>query len=205
MLIISRSLRIAWGAALKQSETKRHRHDTQALPQRGTMTALFNHFRKGNPVMKTWIKRSLFALLGTSVLLGGLAACGHRDHEFAALSAEQYTQKRDKMVDKMAGRLDLSADQKKRLQTLGDTLYAQRTALIGQTKDPRAEMKALVAGDKFDAVRAQALITDKTTVLQSKSPELIAAMAEFYNSLNPAQQQKLRDVMDGRSRWSWRG
>ena len=65
--------------------------------------------------------------------------------------------------------------------------------------------KALVAGDKFDAVRAQALITDKTTVLQSESPEVIAAMAEFYNSLNPAQQQKLRDFMDGRSRWSWRG
>jgi hypothetical protein len=42
-------------------------------------------------------------------------------------------------------------------------------------------------------------------VLQSKSPEVIAAMAQFYNSLNPAQQQKLRDVMDGRSRWSWRG
>ena len=156
--------------------------------------------------MKTWIKRSLFALLGTSVLLGGLAAFGHRDHEFgASMSPEKYTQKRDKMVDKVAGRLDLNAEQKKNLQNLGDTLYAQRTALIGQTKDPRAEMKALVAGDKFDAVRAQALITDKTTVLQSKSPEVIAAMALFYNSLNPAQQQKLRDVMDGRGRWFWRG
>ena len=127
--------------------------------------------------MKIWIKRSLFALLGTSVLLGGLAACGHRDHEFgASMSAEKYTQKRDKMVDKVAGRLDLNVEQKKNLQNLGDTLYAQRTVLIGQTQDPRAEMKALVAGDKFDAVRAQALITDKTTVLQSKSPEVIAAM-----------------------------
>ena len=155
--------------------------------------------------MKIWIKRSLITLLGTTVLVGGLAACGHRDHEFgASLSPEKYTQKREKMVDKVAGRLDLNAEQKKHLQTLGDTLYAQRTALIGQTKDPRAEMKALVAGDKFDAVRAQALITDKTTVLQSKSPEVIAALAVFYNSLNPAQQQKVRDFMDGRSRWHWR-
>jgi len=156
--------------------------------------------------MKTWIKRSLFALLGTSVLVGGLAACGHRHHEYGAnLSPEQYTQKRDKLVDKVARRLDLTAEQKKHLQTLGDTLYAQRAALIGQTTDPRAEMKALVAGDKFDAVRAQALITDKTTALQSKSPAVIAALAEFYNSLNPAQQQKLRDYMDGRGRWFWRG
>ena len=156
--------------------------------------------------MKPWIKRTIFTLLGTTVLVAGLAACGHRHHEFGAgLSPEQYTQKRDKLVDKVAGRLDLNAEQKKRLQTLGDTLYAQRTALIGQTKDPRAEMKALVAGDKFDAVRAQALITEKTTALQSKSPEVIAALAEFYNSLNPAQQQKLRDFMDGRGHWFWRG
>lgn len=155
--------------------------------------------------MKTWIKRSLFALLGTSVLLGGLAACGHRDHAVgASMSPEQYAQKRDKMVDKVAGRLDLNAEQKKRLQNLGDTLYAQRSALIGQTPDPRAELKALVAGDKFDAVRAQALVTDKTTALQSKSPAVIAALAEFYDSLNPAQQQKLRDFMDGRGRWFWR-
>ena len=156
--------------------------------------------------MKTWIKRSLFALLGTSVLVGGLAACGHRHHEFgASMSPEKYMQQCDKMVDKVAGRLDLNAEQKKHLQTLGDTLYAQRTALIGQTQDPRAEMKALVAGDKFDTVRAQALITDKTTALQSKSPAVIAALAEFYDSLNPAQQQKLRDFMDGRGRWFWRG
>lgn len=156
--------------------------------------------------MKTWIKRSLYVLLGTSVLVGGLAACSHRDHEFgASMSPEKYTQKRDKMVDKVAGRLDLTAEQKKHLQTLGDTLYAQRTALIGQTKDPRAEMKALVASEKFDAARAQALITEKTTALQSRSPEVIAALAEFYNSLNPAQQQKVRDFMDGRGRWFWRG
>jgi hypothetical protein len=54
------------------------------------------------------------------------------------------------MVSKAASKLDLNDDQKKRLATLGDKLYEQRTALIGQTKDPRAEMKALVAGATFD-------------------------------------------------------
>lgn len=47
-------------------------------------------------------------------------------------------------------------------------------------------MKALVATDKFDTARAQALINDKTAALQTRSPEVIAAMADFYNSLNPA-------------------
>jgi Spy/CpxP family protein refolding chaperone len=156
--------------------------------------------------MKRWIKRSLFALFGASVLVAGLSACGHRNHEFGVqLSAEEYSQKRDKIVDKAASKLDLNADQKKRLATLGDKLYEQRTALIGQTKDPRAEMKALVAGATFDKARAQTLITEKTTTLQTKSPEVIAALADFYDSLNPAQQQKVRDYMEGRGHWFRRG
>lgn len=148
-------------------------------------------------------KRTLIGLLGATVLVGGLTACGsHRHHDYGTqLSSEEYTQKRDKFVDKAASRLDLTEDQKKRLAVLGDKLYEQRTALVGQTKDPRAEMKALVAGDKFDATRAQTLLNEKTAALNAKSPEVIAALADFYNSLNAAQQQKVRDYMDGRGRW----
>ncbi|TXH88907.1 MAG: periplasmic heavy metal sensor [Rhodoferax sp.] len=149
------------------------------------------------------LKRTFIGLLGATVLVGGLTACGsHRHHDYGTqLSAEEYTQKRDKFVDKAASRLDLNEDQKKRLAVLGDKLYEQRTALVGQTKDPRAEMKALVAGDKFDATRAQTLLNEKTAALNAKSPEVIAALADFYNSLNATQQQKVRDYMDGRGRW----
>jgi protein CpxP len=154
--------------------------------------------------MKRWIKRSLFALFGVSVLVAGLSACGHRDHEFGdKLSAEEYTEKRSKMVDRVAGKLDLNDDQKKRLGMVGDKVYEQRTALIGQTTNPRAEMKALVVAGKFDRNRAQALITEKTTVMQTKSPEVVTALADFYDSLNPAQQQKVRDYIEGRGRWFW--
>lgn len=156
--------------------------------------------------MKRWIKRTVFAVFGLSVMVAGLSACGHHGHQFGAnLSAEEYAQKRGKIVDRVAGKLDLNEEQKKRLSTLGDKLYEQRSALIGQTKDPRSEMKALVAGDKFDRARAQALVTDKTTTLQSRSPEVIAALADFYDSLNAAQQQKVRDYLERRHGWFHRG
>jgi hypothetical protein len=156
--------------------------------------------------MKPWIKRSLFGIFGVSILLGGLTACGHRHHEFgASISAEQYTQIRSKMVDRATSKLELNADQQKLLTVLADKLYEQRTALIGQTKDPRAEVKSLVAADKFDRARAQTLITEKTSAVQVKSPEVIAALGDFYDSLNPAQQQKVRDFMEGRGRWFHRG
>jgi hypothetical protein len=42
-------------------------------------------------------------------------------------------------------------------------------------------------------------------MLQNKSPEVIAALADFYDSLNPAQQQKVRDFMEHRGGWFHRG
>jgi Spy/CpxP family protein refolding chaperone len=156
--------------------------------------------------MKPWIKRTLFGVFGATILAGSLTACGHRNHEFGAnMSAEQYAQMRSKIVDRATSKLDLNADQQKRLAVLADKLYEQRTALMGQAKDPRTEVKSLVAADKFDRARAQTLVTEKTAALQLKSPEVITALADFYDGLNPAQQQKVRDFMEKRGRWFHRG
>jgi protein CpxP len=166
------------------------------------MAILFNNFLKRIFTMKPWIKRTLITVLGATVLAGGLSACGDRHHGYgASMTAEQYAHKRDKMVDKVAGRLDLTDDQKKRLSNLGDKLYEQRSAFMGTSKDPRSEIKQLVSSDKFDIDRAQAMINERSTAIQGKSPEVIAAMADFYNSLNAVQQQKVRDLMERRSGW----
>ena len=155
--------------------------------------------------MKPWIKRTLFGLFGVSILVGGLTACGHRHGFGASMSSEEAAQYRSKVVDRVSSKLDLNEDQKKRLTVLADKLHEQRVAMMGQGKDPRAEVKALVAGDKFDRTRAQALVAEKTAVINGKSPEVIAALADFYDSLNSAQQQKVRDFMEHRGRWFHRG
>jgi Spy/CpxP family protein refolding chaperone len=149
------------------------------------------------------IRRIAFGVLGVTLIAGGLSACGHRgDHQWGAnVTQEQFASQRDKMVDRAASKLDLNAEQKKLLAAVGDKMFEQRKAMIGQTTDPRAELKSLIAGPKFDTAKAQALIMDKTTVLQTKSPETLAALAAFYDSLNATQQQKVRDLMDGRHGW----
>ena len=153
--------------------------------------------------MKSWIKRSLVGLFGAGIALGALTGCGHRhDARGWNMSAEESAKFRGKMVDRVSGKLDLNAEQKKRLAALGDKLHEQRVALQGKTTDPRAEVQALVAGEKFDRARAQALVTEKTAAITGKSPEVIAAAADFYDSLTPAQQQKVREFMQ-RRRGGW--
>ena len=86
---------------------------------------------------------------------------------------------------------------------LADKLQAQRAALVGTTTNPRAERQTLAASEKFDRTRARLLLTEKTTAITSKSPEVIAAIADFYDSLTPVQQTKVRETMQGRRHGWW--
>ena len=154
--------------------------------------------------MRPWIKRSLFGLFGATVALG-LTACGHRyAHErFSSMTPEQQAEFRQRVVDRVAGRLDLNAEQRQRLDALALKLQEQRTALRGGSGDPRTEVRSLIAGEKFDRTKAQALVGEKLAAVTTGSPQVIAAFGDFYDSLSPAQQAKVRDFLDNRGHGWW--
>ena len=140
---------------------------------------------------KRRLRRSLFGL-------GAGSGFGrHGCHRGAELTPEQSAEQRDWIVNRITDKLSLNAEQKPLLAALIDQANAQRQAMVGSTTDPRAELRSWFAGATFDAERAQALINDKASRLQSQSPVMVAGLAAFYDSLNPSQQQRVRDVMDG--------
>ena len=151
--------------------------------------------------MKTWIRRTLIGIAATTTLLGGLAACSHSHHRGPMTEAD-IVQLRERFIDKAAGKLDLDAAQKARLATLADALQAQRSALMPAAGGaPKAELQALIAGPAFDRTKAQALVDAKTAAVRDKAPAVVTAMADFYDSLRPEQQQKLRDMLSKGRRW----
>jgi periplasmic protein CpxP/Spy len=151
--------------------------------------------------MKSWIKRSLIAISAVG-LIGGLAACGSHGSHRGDWNPEQVSEMRGKLLDRASSKLDLTDAQKLKLGVLADEMLAARTALRGTGAEPRAELKALIAGSSFDRAGAEKLLASKTQVVQAQSPKVIQAMGEFYDSLNPTQQQKLREFMDKRrGRW----
>lgn len=155
--------------------------------------------------MKPWIKRSLMAFTGISIAVGGLAACGsHGHHTRGPMSAEKMAEVRGKVIERVTSKLDLNAEQQQKLNVLADKLQAQRTALRGAT-DPRAAMQGLFAGSKLDQAGAKKLIAEKTAAIQTGSPEVIAAAADFFDNLRPEQQQKVREFMERGRRWGHRG
>ncbi len=153
--------------------------------------------------MRRWIKRTLIAIFGATLIAGGLAACGHAHHDrhSAQWSAEDVAKWRGKLIDRAGSELQLDEAQKQRLGTLFDKMNEQRTALVGSTPNPRSELAQLVAGEKFDRSRATLLVQEKTTAVNAKSPEVITAAADFYDSLNAGQQAKLREFLAKRRGW----
>lgn len=155
--------------------------------------------------MKPWIQRSLLSLFGGVIALGSLSACSSYRHGGREGDTTEF---RARMVERVGSKLDLDAAQKQKLTVLADTLQAQRLAMrgAGGAGEPRSQFRALFAGPTLDQAGAAKLIEEKTAVLRSGSPEVIAAAADFFDHLNAAQQQKVRDFMDrGGRRWGHRG
>ncbi len=159
--------------------------------------------------MRPWLKRTLIGIFGVSILAGGLGACSHQRHHgyFGDRTSEaERAEKRAHLVDKASRKLDLDAAQKAKLTVLADTIEAQRQAMKASGGEPHAELKAVLAGNQFDRAKAQSLVDAKTSAMRGASPAVIGAAADFYDSLKPEQQQKVRDVLD---RWGhhrgWRG
>jgi len=151
--------------------------------------------------MKHWIKRSLFGLFGGALVVGSIAGCSGHRHGWSEGDSAEF---RTRVVERVSSKLELDSTQKQKLDVLAEKLQAQRRAMRG-AGDPRAQFKALFAGDKLDQAGASKLIDEKTAALRAGSPEVIAAAADFFDGLNPAQQQKVREFMDRGRRWGGRG
>ena len=154
--------------------------------------------------MKPWIKRSLFGLFGLfggALVAGSIAGCSGHRHGWNAADSGEF---RARMVERVGSKLELDAAQKQKLDVLAEKLHAQRMAVRGGG-DPRADFKALFAGDKLDQQRAARLVEEKTAAVRAGSPEVIAAAADFFDNLKPEQQQKVRAFMERGRRWGHHG
>lgn len=176
--------------------------------------------------MRPWLKRSLFGVVGlglASVLaacgsapFGGPGAdgpmggpMGMMGHRHGPQSEADMARHRERMIERVTAQLELDAAQKAKFTTLLDTIHAKRTAMMGGQPGqagqpgaggpgmmPRAQMQALIQGERFDRARAQALVDEKTAAMRGAAPDVIAAMGDFYDSLKPAQQAKVRQFME---------
>jgi protein CpxP len=177
---------------------------------------------KDKIMMKNWLKRTLVGVAVTGALAGSVAAWsqGPAFHG-APPSADKIAEHQARVLERITKRLKLDAGQQAKLQVLATKLQAAHPAPpappargasapasgpADQRPDPHARIEALLAGKTFDRAGAQADVnarlareqaefTKRTAQVQGTSPALIAAFGDFFDSLNPIQQQQVRDFV----------
>jgi Spy/CpxP family protein refolding chaperone len=133
-------------------------------------------------------RKHLMLTAGAVVLAGTVAACHHP--RFSQEAAEDHAAW---MTGRVARDLELNDAQKAKLDALKTVLLATGTEAMKQREADRREVTELLAQPTLDRARASALVTHHTRAIEAKAPEVIAAAGDFYDSLTPDQQAKLRE------------
>ncbi|MCG8488805.1 MAG: Spy/CpxP family protein refolding chaperone [Chromatiales bacterium] len=129
---------------------------------------------------------SVFAMV--TMVLGG---CAHR--------FKTPEQRADHFVTIITKKLDLNDEQKANLNTLRDEMLAVREGLEDKRDEKRDIVQSLLAEPVLDQDKATTLINGHFNDISSQSPRIVAALANFWDSLTPKQQIKIREKVEKHS------
>ena len=152
------------------------------------------------------IKRVLVGLTAVVLVTSAVAACGFRGTDpwggpgpcGSHWRGEDSAQRRAYMVERVSQELSLNVGQRAKLEVLADQLDEQRQALWGERQGMAADLQQVIAGERFDRVKAQSMVDQKLQAVQQHSPKVVDAMASFYDSLDAGQQRFVRERLKDR-------
>ncbi len=134
----------------------------------------------------------IIASVGSIALISTLAVAGPGSRD---RSPDAFAQR---MIDRVTDKLELNEAQVTKLNGVKDAIKAARENMREKRKDKKGEMLALLDQPTLDQDKAMALLTERGDAMKAEAPKVIAAIAGFYDSLTPEQQQTLRETLKDR-------
>ncbi|HIQ07567.1 MAG TPA: hypothetical protein EYH35_03815 [Thiotrichaceae bacterium] len=138
----------------------------------------------------TKTKKIIISTLLSIITVGGLFAYNAPDHHFGKFGGMS-EKKAEFIINRISSKLDLTAVQKENLVALKDTIKQQK-AKHQDTQHPRAIIANLLSEPTFDEVKALEIVEERLARAHSAAPTVIAALANFTNSLNDEQRSKIK-------------
>lgn len=151
------------------------------------------------------IKRVLVGLTAVVLVTSAVASCGFRGTGpwggygpcGPHWRGEDPAQRRAYVVERVSQELSLNVGQRAKLEVLADQLDEQRQALWSEGHMAE-DLQQVIAGERFDRVKAQSVVDQKLQAVQQHSPKVVDAMASFYDSLDAGQQRIVREKLKDR-------
>lgn len=131
-------------------------------------------------------KRNIAYITGAVVLTTVIAACKHGSPE----------ERGAKLVDKVANKLELTDAQTSDLTVVKNELLEFRTTVKSQKEKTKADIVAMLEQPVLDRVQAAAIVNGYVETINDQSPEIIAALGNFYDGLDESQRAELREFVN---------
>ena len=132
--------------------------------------------------MTTFKKIIVGGLVGL-ITFGGLVACKGPDHHKGFAKGGEI----------VAKRLDLNEEQKSKMTRLFETVKTEMAT--HKANQPKQQIIALLAEPELNQSKALAMLDQRTDKVKESAPTVIAAIANFTNSLDNKQRAQLQDIL----------
>jgi Spy/CpxP family protein refolding chaperone len=111
----------------------------------------------------------------------------------------------ERIVERVAEELALQPEQKDRLERLGRSIVDIREQWRGRREETKQQVLDLLSTPSFDRDRAAELVEQRQQVWHERGDMLLAQFADFSDSLDDAQREKLRTLIEERMGRRWHG
>ena len=135
-------------------------------------------------------KRTIVIITAGTLLIGGVAACKHKMHSASAEERGEW------VVDKVSKELELNDSQRIKLVEVKDQFIAVRKSMRSDPEEARKEVLAMLKQPTMDREKVNAMVNQKIAMVSEKSPSIIDAIGNFYDSLDDSQRAELSEFIE---------
>ncbi|OED38354.1 hypothetical protein AB833_20045 [Chromatiales bacterium (ex Bugula neritina AB1)] len=131
------------------------------------------------------------AIALTLGITGGAAALGK--HSFGNPEKRAHH-----MMNYVGDELNLDSTQMQSLEILKDQLLNAKKTMQTQMNSVHTEAESLLSAETFDQAKALEMITAKTAAINEAAPEVVTALGNFMDGLNPEQKSQVAELLSER-------
>ncbi|MBP7736281.1 MAG: Spy/CpxP family protein refolding chaperone [Spirochaetes bacterium] len=140
------------------------------------------------------MKKAAIITLAVVLTLGSVVGIGYAfGRRFCAMTPAQ---RADKIASRIARELDLTAEQKTKLDAMKAEVVDRVTRLHEDRAKIHGEVLALVKSDNVTAKDIEKILEEREAKWQEMKPFVADTLADFHRMLTPEQRNKLAEKME---------
>ena len=131
-------------------------------------------------------KRTIIYITGIALITTSIVACNRGTPE----------ERGERMVQKVSEELELTETQQTRLTEVKNEFLEMRKTMRSDREQTKTDIQAMLQQPTFDRTMANSIVNQHIETIHSRSPVIIDAIGNFYDSLDDTQRAELREFIE---------